>query len=77
MSHWEKPLIPDWLAGVATIGGITLLTLLLIYGCTSYSCEDTGKQSGLETKYSIWSGCYVKLKDRWVPAERWREIEDK
>ena len=57
--------------------GVLIVSGAIAYGCSTVSCSDTGAQSGLPTKFSIWSGCYVQIKGKWVPAKSWREIEDK
>lgn len=38
-------------------------------------CSDVSSQTGLSTKYTYWTGCYVRLGDEWVPVERWRKLQ--
>lgn len=47
---------------------------VLTWTIESVSCNDTGSQTGVPSKYSPLSGCYVRPGDRWVPISAWREL---
>lgn len=37
------------------------------------SCTRQGRQMEMETKFDVWSGCYLKLKSgQWVPLKQYR-----
>ena len=71
-----EPIIPAWMVGVLVL----VIPLIAIgggaYGCSVASCSDTAEQANVPTKHSIWSGCYVQIDGHWVPADRWRSIEE-
>ena len=49
---------------------------LIAWAAAAISCSSKWEDSGLKSKYSIFSGCRVQTPDgRWLPAESVREIE--
>lgn len=38
------------------------------------SCEARWRDSGLESRYSFWTECQVRVRDQWIPAENYREM---
>jgi len=55
------------------IGGTLLLLVCCGFFATNKACTVLQEETGLETKYEFWNGCFVKLDDRWVPQDNWRE----
>jgi len=52
---------------------IVLLGVLAVGGraCSEFKCDDIKSNSNIETKFSWWSGCYVKLHERIIaPREK-------
>ena len=44
-------------------------------GWEAYKCSSLGDTAGIESKFTIVNGCFVKLGDKWVPASRWRALD--
>lgn len=69
----------DYGPAILIVGGflglaaaVFLLIGVAVYAADSTSCGDLGDQTGRETTYSIWTGCYVRVGDQWVPDDNWR-----
>lgn len=60
---------------VAAVIGFLVLSFFCVASCEQYSCKKIGIETGLETKWDIWSTCYVKVNGKWIPKDVWREIE--
>lgn len=63
--------------GCMWIFGMVLLTVVLIIGSYALAvvkCDQIGEESAVDTKYRFISGCYVKIDEKWVPEERWRNF---
>jgi len=57
------------------IGAIVLVFAIALgfgRGVGAIACVDIESQTKYETKFSIFSGCYVHVDGRWVPRESWR-----
>ena len=58
---------------------ITLCTVVIgVLTCailsTPLGCIETQEQTGRQTKWTFWEGCFVKLNDgQWVPKQNWME----
>lgn len=48
---------------------VCLVLLILSRVGSAIGCEDVSDQTGMRTKYSTLSGCYVWDINRWVPLE--------
>ncbi|BCG45188.1 hypothetical protein JT350_gp25 [Salmonella phage SAP012] len=48
---------------------VCLVLLILSRVGAAIGCEDVSSQTGLQTKYSTLSGCYVWKENRWVPID--------
>lgn len=71
----KHPFIAVSIVGLAfIIGGLGILGPIS-YAMSRRSCSDITAQTGIETKYTFWSGCYVRLDSQWVPEERWRHLQ--
>lgn len=42
----------------------------------SYSCEKTWSMSNTPSNYDIFTGCMIKVDDKWIPAKNYREFEE-
>ena len=75
MKRWLRDAWEDWLrfalSGVLVIVGILAVIASLGYTMASWDCSNTGKAAQVETRFDFPSGCYVKIRDRWVPADKW------
>lgn len=60
--------------GVITFLAIALFVVVPFFW-SSRRCADVQEETGVSTKWSILSGCYVQLDGKWVPEERWRTIK--
>jgi len=39
-------------------------------------CAEVQEETGRETKWTFWEGCFVRLQDgRWIPKSNWVEEE--
>lgn len=47
---------------------LVVLLALFAYWADSSACANTAQQTGLETKYSYKSGCYMKTPEGWRPV---------
>lgn len=70
-----------------TIGGVLACAVLLVVGlfmvflagvsgALYYGCNVLEDETGRDTKYHWWSGCYVRFGDEWVPRDQWRYVEE-
>lgn len=61
-------------SGFGIITTIILIGFILIgaKACSEFKCEDIESNSGIKTKFSWWTGCYVKVQGRWIPKDSWR-----
>ncbi len=46
--------------------------MTFIRGCDAVACVDLRSQTDVETNFSWFSGCYVKVGGRWIPEDSWR-----
>ncbi len=53
--------------GVTLIGGILW---------NSAACNAKWTRSGFESDYGIIQGCVIKVKGRWIPEERYRDLDE-
>lgn len=58
---------------------IVLIIFLLIialpwYFFSKYQCTSRWDKSGYESDFGIVEGCLIKVSDKWIPAENYREI---
>ena len=61
----------DGLGFVVCCTGILLaLFLSCVFVASAISCSKTANAMGMEHKFSVWTGCLVKVNDRWVPFEK-------
>jgi hypothetical protein len=44
-------------------------------GMESYACSKMSEITGKPTKYTWQNGCFVKVKDGWIPSSKWRVID--
>jgi hypothetical protein len=54
-----------------------VLTLVLIAGIqvwASFRCDRLAEFSNITTKFDVFSGCYIKVGNRFLPEARWREV---
>lgn len=49
------------------VAGVALFTPL-----AATSCNKLEPDTGIETKYKFWTGCLVKVNDRYIPLDNWR-----
>lgn len=49
--------------------------LTICYVGDKWQCSNLAYATGKQTNYIFTSGCYVKLKGEWVPADKWRVID--
>lgn len=54
---------------------IVIFTVFMTYGVGNFSCKQLGVNASVETKWTFWSGCLVKLDKGWIPEQRWRGTE--
>lgn len=64
-----------FLSGVIFLGSLFVLFSMLQLITEIQKCEDVSLQASVQTKYSYWSGCYVKDGAVWVPIDRWRHLK--
>lgn len=78
----KRLFIDEWGLTVFGIFLITIAITLGLFGLFSweiaslgrYTCETTlAKRTGLQTDYDFPSGCFVRVSDKWIPADRWIE----
>jgi hypothetical protein len=46
------------------------------YACNDLSCSSLRQEAGVQTKYTVLNGCFVKINGKWIPENRWRTIEE-
>ncbi len=57
---------------VAAIIAVLIIARTSSYIMGSWSCSSEWKESGMEYKFGLRSGCMVKPKDHWIPAKNYR-----
>lgn len=66
-------------------GGIELLValvflaviLLVLFAAKSYSCHKRADLMKLESQYGLFTGCMVRVDDRWAPLSYIRIVDGK
>lgn len=55
--------------------GFTAILYVGLVKLSDASCSAMWEGSGVESKYTVLSGCLIKLNDgAWIPAENYREL---
>lgn len=71
--------MPDevkWITGIVALvsiiifGGLGIATVL-----DRNNCDKRGEITGFSTAYDWPTGCYIRINDRWIPYDKWREIQ--
>lgn len=56
------------------IAGVVLIAIVYAFAATS--CYFRWSDSGFESDYSVFSGCRIHVDGRWIPEERYRQIDE-
>lgn len=63
---------------------VTILAVIILLAITlgswlvkEYKCANYEDMTGMETKYKIFDGCYVKTEKGWFLKEQLRDIQPK
>jgi len=62
---------------LVAIGGIALFVIVFFcaQGTSSYSCRRLGEETQVASKYTMATGCLVKINDQWIPSDQWRTVK--
>jgi uncharacterized membrane protein YedE/YeeE len=53
---------------------VGVISLGVYYGYNSFVCSSKAKEMGLDCKYSLFAGCMINPRGRWIPLESYRVI---
>jgi hypothetical protein len=79
MNWWKLMDVAGWLVGVAMAIAIFLLPIVgAVFGASrwwEHQCESRWQPAGFETKFSVSTGCLVRMEgDKvWIPASAYRK----
>ena len=55
----------------AIVAILTMISLAICIPVDIQSCNELRNQTGNETQWRIWNGCYVKVNGQFIPSEQW------
>lgn len=69
----------DWVMPLTVVIGLFIAIMAIIILPNLYfankGCLDAGLQMGIESKYSIWSGCFFKIDGRWIADDLLKVVD--
>ena len=66
---------PDFCVGVFGFLALVILLALCTWGNDWYSCGAKTSEQGLEHRWGPFTGCLIKVDDRWIDYDKWRVME--
>jgi hypothetical protein len=64
------------IAFIVVLAAVCGLIMGGIWWASARSCEKIADKASLESEYSIWTDCMVKVEGEWIPLDKWRVIND-
>ena len=60
----------------AIIGSILFIAVIFFaFWISEYSCEQSWKDSGFASRWTIYTDCQIKVDGKWIPETAYREIQ--
>ena len=55
---------------------VSVFTIGIMYAIDKPICSNIETQTGYPTKFELFGGCFIQVKDNWIPLDNWRYIEE-